>query len=529
MIRALLSVRFRGLFSSFVRQGGKKRGNGMLVLFAFLYLYLIVVVGGVMCFAFSSLAEVYHAAGLDWLYFAIAGLMAGGLAIFGSVFSTQSQLYDAKDNETLLAMPIPPRDILLTRMVPLMVLNLIFSGIVMIPAIVMYAILVEASGYIVLQILAWLLLSLPVQAIACLLGWLLHLLLQKANKSVVSIAYTVIFLVAYFYLYSQAQSILQSIAANGEAIAATLYTWVWPFYALGSGCLGNLLHFLAYALICGAVFAVVCYLLSATFLHTATATVSRGKKRKVSLEKLGVRSPIRAVVNKELKKFVSTPVYLTNMGIGLVIIAALPVLALVFRGRLLELVALLGIGQDIPAMMICAMLLWCSCMSCVSTPSVSLEGKSLWVMKSMPISSRSILLGKLYTHFLLTVPVSALSGLLLGVILECNAAGIALCAVIPALSAVFSGLFGMWAGLKWAKLDYISEAYPCKQGAAVCVTMFGIMLGLIPLLVIPYIILYSLISPIAYLALCGAVLALLSILFYRIVFTWGIRKWECLN
>ena len=46
--------------------------------------------------------------------FATAGLMALGLSVFGSVFATQSQIYDAKDNGLLLSMPIPPRTILLS-------------------------------------------------------------------------------------------------------------------------------------------------------------------------------------------------------------------------------------------------------------------------------------------------------------------------------------------------------------------------------------------------------------------------------
>ena len=49
---------------------------------------------------FSSLAPAYHTAGLDWLY-CHGGLMALGLSVFGSVFATQSQIYDAKDNGLL--------------------------------------------------------------------------------------------------------------------------------------------------------------------------------------------------------------------------------------------------------------------------------------------------------------------------------------------------------------------------------------------------------------------------------------------
>ena len=57
----------------------------------------------------------------------MAGIMALALAVFGSVFMTQTQLYDAKDNELLLSMPIRPLHILMSRMAVLLVLTGVFS------------------------------------------------------------------------------------------------------------------------------------------------------------------------------------------------------------------------------------------------------------------------------------------------------------------------------------------------------------------------------------------------------------------
>ena len=113
MTKALLRVRFRALFHSMLRQSRQKRrhGTGMTVLFILLFAYVGVVFCGMFALMFSKLAPAYHTAGLDWLYFATAGLMALGLSVFGSVFATQSEIYDAKDNGLLLSMPIPPLEI----------------------------------------------------------------------------------------------------------------------------------------------------------------------------------------------------------------------------------------------------------------------------------------------------------------------------------------------------------------------------------------------------------------------------------
>ena len=227
MIGALIRVRFRALFAGLTRQSrtGKKKTSP--VLFIVLYGYVAVMMVVLFASTFSELAEPYHQAGLDWLYFAMAGLIGLAMSVLGSVFSTQSQLYEARDNGLLLSMPIPARLILLSRMVPLLALNLVFSALVMVPAFVVYANLVEFNllGFC-FQLLSLLGVVLLSQAIACLLGWLLHLLLSKMNKSVASMLYMIVFLGVYFAIYSQAQQILAAMASGGTAIAAALQSWV---------------------------------------------------------------------------------------------------------------------------------------------------------------------------------------------------------------------------------------------------------------------------------------------------------------
>lgn len=531
MMKALLSVRFRALFAGLTAQGQnkKKKNPGMIVLFVILYLYLIAVIAGMMCWTFASLASAYHPLGLDWLYFSMAGMMALALSVIGSVFTTQSQLYDAKDNELLLSMPIKPGMILLSRMVPLLALNLLFSGTVMIPAMVMYAIFAKFSVLgLLCQLISLLAVCLIAQAIACLLGWLLHLLLSRTNKSLASVIFMVAFLGIYFTVYSQAGAILQAIALNGQQIADTLQTWVWPLYAMGLGCLGSFSDFLIFAVIAAALFAVVYFILSLTFIRTATAKRSSAKKAKLNIDKVKICSPIQAVIHKELRRFLGCPVYLTNMGLGVILTAALPVAGIIFKDSIMPVLALLDpSGAYLPAV-ICGILAFSVSTACISTPSVSLEGKSLWILKSMPIPSKSILLGKLYFHCLMTVPAATLSGLILAITYGCSGPGILLCALIPGLLAVLTGLIGMWAGLMWAKLDYISEAYPCKQSVSVLVSMFAPW-GLVFLLFILFILLAPFVHMIGFLSLSALILLALCFALYRVMIGWGVKKWDALQ
>lgn len=533
MMRALLAVRFRAVLSSFTAQTRrkKKKSKAMAVLFAVLYIYLAVVIAGAMCLLFGQLAGAYHQAGLDWVYFAMAGVMGLAFSVFGGVFMTQNQLYDAKDNDLLLSMPISPASILMSRMVPLLGLDLLFCGIVMVPAFVMYGF---QAGFHALPLLFQLIgmvgVCLLSQAICCLLGWGLHLLLSRINKSLASLVYMVAFLAIYFYIYSKAGNIINAMALHGSSIGSTLKSWGWPLYALGQGSLGSAAYLAAFLGICAVCFGAVYWLLSKTFLHSATSRRS-GKRRRLNMTELKAGSASQAMIYKEWRHFLGSPVYLTNLGIGIIMTAALAAAGVIFRGKLmpvLEDMARQGLdlGEYVPVM-ICVLLCFLASMMFLSAPSVSLEGKSLWILKSMPVSSRSILEAKLRFHILLTTPVTVLAGLVLAVTYGCDAVGILLCGLVPGLLTLLSGVLGMVCGLKWAKLDWINEAYPCKQSMAAFMTMFP-MMGLSLVIGVGFGLAGAVMSVNLFLALLAVLLAAASWGLHRAVMTWGVAQWEAL-
>ncbi len=530
MTRKLVWIRLQSLLAAMTAQGRRKNKNSksMLIVYALLYLYVVVVMFGMMGVNFFTLAQPYHGAGLDWLYFAVAGLMSLGFAVIGSVFTTQSQLYDAKDNAILLSMPIPPGKILMSRMIPLLLMNLLFASMVMLPAIVVYAVFVEFHVlWVLLQLLELAATVLFAQAVACILGWLLHLMLSRINKSFASILFLVVFLGVYFVVISRAQDLLNAMIGNSAAIADTISTWVWPLYAMGLGSTGRFLSSLVMPLIGAAAFGIVYWFLSVTFIKSATRTNASGKKRSLNLNRLRQTTPEEAIVRKELKKFLGTPIYLTNMGFGIVIMAAMAVAGVIFRKNLFAVFAIIpGIEKVIP-LLICAVCAFNISTMCISTPSVSLEGKNIWILKSLPLSSKDILLAKLRFHCRLTIPVSALAGFVLAIAFDCSLWNSLLCGILPGLLALTNGLLGMITGLKWARLDYISEAYPCKQSVSLVVAMFGTM-GLSAVLGAVCFLLSGFLPLTVSLAICAVILAVLCWFLRKLFVTWGVSVWDAI-
>lgn len=531
MMGTLLRIRFRAMLAgitALARKKGQKR-TGMVILFAVLYLYIFGFIAFAMALGFYTLAGPYHAAGHDWLYFSTAALMSLGFSLMGNVFTTQSQLYEARDNNLLLSMPIKPKHILLSRMASLMALSALFSSLVMVPAIVVYALVVGSTlPQILLQLLGLAGIVVFSQTLACLLGWLLHLLLRRVHKSFASMLYMILFLGFYFWLYSQAGNILNAMVANSDAIAGAISTWVWPLFALGRGCTGSIVHGAVLPGIAAVFFWIVYRILARTFIATATSGQKERRRSRLDLGRIRPRSPLRAIMGKEAKKFLATPVYLTNMGMGILMTAGIAVAGVLLRHHITPLFESGILSSDWACVLICAVLTFVISTMCVATPSVSLEGPNIWVLKSMPVSGKTILTAKLGFHCCLTVPVSSLAGLVLSLALECGPVQVLLCGLYPGCLALFSGLFGMIAGLQWARLDYISEAQPCKQSLSILVSMFGVMLMPV-LLSLPLLPLMLFVDVTVYLACLILIIGGLCFGLYKLLCEWGVRKWEELS
>ncbi len=85
----------------------KKISGGKIFLFVLLGIYIIGCFGVLFGGMFASIADVFAQMGMSWLYFGLMGVLVFALCFVGSVFITQNQLYEAKDNDLLLSMPIP--------------------------------------------------------------------------------------------------------------------------------------------------------------------------------------------------------------------------------------------------------------------------------------------------------------------------------------------------------------------------------------------------------------------------------------
>ena len=473
LLRKQLREIFRGWFYDARRGTGRSRAStvGLVVLY---FVALLFIMGSVVGTMAATLCAPLAEAGAGWLYFALFGLAAVLFGMLGSAFSTYHGVYIAKDNDLLLSLPIPLRCILTARMLGVYLMSLLYSGLICLPTLLVWWFTVRPGPAAILCGLLWmLLLSLLVLELSCILGWAVARLSQKLkNRSYLTVLFALAFLALYYVFYFRAMDRVRDISASPETYAGMLRSSAYPFYLFGRVAEGDglALGLLVLALLLLGVLTAL--LLSRSFLSVVSAerVTERRRSRGGDERPRSVRS---ALLRRELLRFSSNANYMLNCGLGIVL-QVLAGAALLWKGAVVR-DAVNNTFQMLPGfgpVLLCAGAVLLGSMNDMATPSTALEGRTLWLLRSLPLEPRQIVQGKLDFQLMLTAPPSLFCGVCIAVAAASNLWEGLLLALLPPAAAVLSACLDTRLGLWHANLGWTSEIVPIKQSLNVLLALF---------------------------------------------------------
>lgn len=526
MLKALMRVRFASLRSwlTGASRYKQRQTKAKMIGFAFLMLYAGAAYAFLFYSYFSAISRPYYEAGIGWTYFAMFAITNFALMFAGSIFAAKAQLYEAKDNELLLSMPIPPSVILASRMLTLLLINLVFDLITAIPAGIAWARFcpvdpIGAAAFVVIVLL----LPLFSLSLSILFAWLLSLLTRRIQKkALLSTAFSLAFLGAYFALVTQAQTVVAKLAQNGEAVAARL-DGVSVLYWIGTAVAdGNPLALLLSVICMTLPFALAYWLVSKTFIRAVTAKF--GFKTAVYKENMQkVSGVFSALYQRELRRFTSSSAYMINAGFGAIILAvggaALPFLGITEK---------LPLPQELYCPILILIICMISGMTNITAAAVSIEGSALWIARSVPVDTADLLKAKLLLHLSIAGPATVIAQA--GVIFAVGPSwqNLIWCLLTPLAFTAFTALSGLVANLRHPNLDWVNETQAVKNGVAVLIALCVSTAAVMAMVAAGYGL--SLLMPLG--AATGVVtMALLLIcwLLYRWILTGGVAAYERLS
>ena len=482
LFRALFRKQLREQGAFLVRSASTGRHRTRAGRFAFGALYggiVLLVMGSFFSLAWP-LGELLLPAGQEALYFLTMELLALAVGVFAGAFSSYGSLFQARDNDLLLAMPIPPWMIFAVRMSGLYAMCLFYLLLLWVPAEVVYGLYAASPlGGLLSAAPMALVLAGAATLLAALLGWAVALCTARAaHKTLVTVAATLGLAVVYVLAYQRGLALLEQVL--GQAALGgrdTALTGAGRF--LGGAACGEPLLLLVLAVGIVLLCAALGRALSGPYLTLMTTRRGAVKRTRARLAR---RSSLRrTLLRRELLHLGSSASYLLNCAMGS------PALLLLSGAMGYKADALRALAARLPARELGVVLLTFTVvlvagMNLLTVPSVSLEGEQLWQLQSLPVTPWQVLRAKLDLHLLVTLP-PALLCLACGLVLLRTSWILALLAgLLVALDVVFTAAAGLMLGVTMPRFHWTSEMAVIKQNPSVLLALLvnwaaGFVLG----------------------------------------------------
>ncbi len=430
-----------------------------------------------------------------------------GMTALMTLFRANYYIFQYKDYAFLGPLPIKPVIIMITKMLVMMVVLYIPNFIMTLPLIFVYFFYQGISIIsLIMLILGFLLIPmLPIVLVSFLSLLIARLTARLRHKNLFNIIIMVGIMIAYMLfsftsVSSEDVNPLLAQASALEGLSAIYSPLRWFVNSVHQQSWLDLLFlFGSHA----GIFTLFLFVVSKLAIKTnqwgqVVITKSNKKGYKVASSSL-----LKTLVNKEFRKFFASPLYALNCGVGIVIMLVFAVMSLFSRhafGDFMPLLAQEGISVAFPIIILVG---FCVAMTYTPAISLSLEGKNMWIIKSMPVKAVTIMWGKILYNLLMIVPTSILAIILMSIGLGINLWDIAALLGWTISFSVSISLFDACLNLLFPKITFTNETEVVKQSIAALFAIFGGFF-LLALNGVPYFMLTPLIgSPLAIVVLVG--------------------------
>lgn len=260
--------------------------------------------------------------------------------------------------------------------------------------------------------------------------------------------------------------------------------------------------------------------------NSKESIVRKNKNKKEVYKK---NSPIRALTIKELKRYFSSPVYMFNTIFGLLLVLVLTILLCIKGNSIIEMLLSNELNINISIPVIYYVLVLFSClMTSITSSSVSLEGKTINITKSLPISERDIFKSKIIYPYIIELPFVIISELIFFIIFKVNIIYILLIFSMSISSITLSSILGLVINLKYPKMNASNDTEVVKQSMSSMVAVF-INMGIIIISVIGIFSLYDKLNIYLLLSTHVFIIILVTIILYYILMNKGIKEYRSIN
>ena len=513
---------------------GKKSGSFVPI---FIALYLMFVIWGTSNTYFERLAPLH----LQYILIPLCVFGISIMTIIEGIYKSGSLIFNAKDDDLLLSLPIKKSTIFFIRVFKFYVFELLFNSLFIIPVMISYirwAEYLDWTYYLSSIIMIFLLPIIPI-VLSCIIGIIISSLSSRFKyKNFANIVISMFFLVLVLYISFNMDNFMNYLISHANSINDLITNIYYPAGIYGKLITNfNLVDLIKFIFINLFIFGISIFILSKFYFRINSRIKKVTISRSVNINKLTIRKNNKyiSLIKKELNTFFKTPVFIINAGFGLLLfIIATVVIAIKFNSFLPMLTGEEGLNLSKDFIMnhisifILFLIIITSFMTSITNSVISLEGRNINILKSLPINVKTILLSKIYSSLVLTTPVLFIGNIILFIRFKVSIIESILLLIISILLPLISHFIGIIVNLKYPKLDFESATEVVKQSTS---SLVAVMIGML-LIVINIAIIISIMSFINSILLLIMVIVLYSfinLLLYIYLINNGVKNFKDLS
>ena len=446
-------------------------------------------------------------------------------SLFMSIFKLPSYLFAFRDYDLLMSLPVKPSTVLTSKLIFIYLSNLLIANIVTIPPLIIYGYKTTAGIlYYIFTVTVTLFIPLIPISIGAVIAYFLGRISTRIRSTNLIMIVGSLLLCAILIVGSPMINQLNSQHIQGALPVFnsinTILFWI-DFYikALRDSSVFYLIMFVAFSTL---VFTVFIAVLSKGFKTINSRMSEKYKSSDYKMTRLKASSPLKALFVKELRFYFSSFIYVTNTAIGPLMMTVFSIAIIILgKDKLAKLLEMPFAGDYIYLSSV-AVFAFCIGMTLITASSISLEGKNLWIIKSLPVDIKSILWSKVLVNLALTVPALVINMIIIVIGLELDiTTALAMFAVLLTLS-LLSPVIGLMINLYFPKLEWTSHMAVVKQSVSVFISMLANFV-----IIIITIVLFVAIEPSnanVFLFATAFVLLLVTLVFVKVLKTIGVRR-----
>ena len=493
----------------------------------------------------AILAEELAPSHLTYIVLTIFIMVTSLLTIIEGVYKSQGILFEARDNELLFSLPITQSKIFFIRIFKLITFQFLYNSLFMLPAIIVYAMYekTNVSFYLISTVMLVLLPIIPT-ILGCIFGYIIKGLSAKFKaRNIMQVLFTSLILLGIFYVSFNMQGMVANIVQNANSIQEIITKIYYPaglyINLIQNFNILDLIILLAINIIPAIVFV---YVASIFYFKINSKLGEKGNgNKKVGVAKTTektyrVRTQLSGLIHKEMKRFFSSPVFMVNAGFGMVLMIAVTfALSINFDGMINSMMQ--GMETEIPIpigeiknmmpKVFYGFVIFISCMTSITSSMISLEGKSFNITKSLPVETEKILLSKVLTSNILSIPIFLICDVIFFIAFKVAIIDIVFILLASIVMPTLTALIGILMNLKYPKMNATSDTEVVKQSMS---SMLSVFMGMfVAILSIAIMIMGNNYNTNLFVALELLTFSIITFMLWRILKKYGAKRFKEIN